>query len=193
VRVWKLPEPDTTAPFILLHSTVYHAHWLTGVALSPCEKFVISASQAGKVVIADISTGSVVRELTGIHNRYVSQVLLLRPLPQALRQGKGATFFNCSSVLFVSTELPLDATLLITAGSSPNIKYWCLETGDLLATLPDHGQSIGAIAVSHSGRTLVSLSYDCTLCFYRLDRPTTPVRMVPNQLSPFNFATLSLY
>jgi WD40 repeat protein len=157
-----------------------------GIALSPDGKKVASGSDDGAVRLWDIEACKVVTKWTG-HTRLASSVcwspdgrrVLSGSNDGTARQWDVETMLEPMEHILPSIETghervwvvvySPDTTLIATGGldgpwtgkpiGSP-VKIWDAKTGELVATLKGHTNSMCCLAWTKDGKTLISASYD---------------------------------
>ncbi len=149
------------------------------LALSPNGKTVAIGDGRGKVQLWDLKTGKPIHEF-GAKGRPLS-ALAFSPDSKTLACGSSTAVGSARAEDGVST-----------------IHLWDAEAGRQLRELKGHTGGVTALAFSHDGRMLVSVSHDATLRFWepatgkqvrqiQVPDDTTPNEYLPNQKKGINY------
>jgi WD40 repeat protein len=116
-----------------------HGHSVTGCAVTPDGRRMVSASEDGTLKIWEVQTG---RQL-------------------ATLEGHEASVTGCA--------VTPDGRHVVSASRDRTLKIWEVQTGQQLATLEGHEASVTGCAVTPDGRHVVSASWDRTLKVWEVE------------------------
>jgi hypothetical protein len=125
-------EPPSPRPAV----TITHFPGVTGVAVSPDGKLVVTAGVDGTARLWDPANGKQLRVLKG-HEGRVTAVAFAR-----------------------------DGSLVVTGAADGIVRLWDATKGDLLNQLRGHAGQIRVLAVSGDGRRIASGGFDKTVCLW---------------------------
>jgi WD40 repeat protein len=169
IKVWQLSTGK------MIHNLLGHSHWIYGLALTPDNETIISASLDGTVQWWQLLTGTKLAQSidtqTGVNTIALTsdgkKVITggNDALLKIWRFGDGALLNSCTghaqNISCIAVHSP---TQTIATGSSDyTIKLWDLEKAILKQTLQGHTGRISGLAITPDGTKLVSASYDRTL------------------------------
>lgn len=157
------------------------------LAFSPDGRYLASNGEDWAICLWDVQQRQIRQRLTG-HSSLVTQVLFHPSgnlLASAGRDGtihlwdlRAPTDGNPCSILparqgdVVCIAFRPDGTLLASGGDDHRICLWNVETGDLVATLAGHTQTVRALAfhpeTTHQQGLLASASWDSTIQLWDL-------------------------
>ena len=123
LRVWRFP--DYREGFLVGHERAVYS-----IDFDPVTGNLISAGVRGRVLVWDIETGEVVREIKA-HEKAI-----------------------------MSVAVSMDGRTLITGSKDNTIGIWELATGRRIAELPGHGKQVNSVAVNSNATLLASGSDD---------------------------------
>jgi len=110
------------------------------------DKMLAAGNAAGEVAIWDPISGKLIKQLKKV----------IDPLDTDRYSGETATFSP-------------DGTKLFIANSKNNIMSYDIKNWNLIHSYDGHSKSIDAIAISHNGKLLASMSEDATIRIWDID------------------------
>jgi WD40 repeat protein/nucleoside phosphorylase/tetratricopeptide (TPR) repeat protein len=140
LRVRHLATRESPA---LVRDLIGHSSSVTGCAVTPDGRRVVSASQDHTLKVWDFDSGRCLATLQG-HADLVS-----------------------------ACAVTPDGRRLVSASHDHTLKVWDLDSGRPLAILRGHTEGVSACALTSDGRRVVSASYDQTLKVWDLDSGRT--------------------
>ncbi len=152
------------------------ADWVQSVAFNAEGTRLLSASRDRTARIFNTATGELEASYTG-HDTPALTAIFSRDGRTAVSTGLGkeAHFWNADDARTTHKPLPLPACAarlavvasgLITGGSDGLVRLHQTTDQQVLFTLHGHGDAVTSLAVSPSGGTLASGSYDGTVCVW---------------------------
>jgi WD40 repeat protein len=156
-----------------------HRAGVTGLALSPDGRYLVSSSDDATVRMWQLSTGRSLRTLTG----HTGQVHCVAVSPDGrwiasggsdrtvrlwnLQNGRlvrtlGGWFGGHSQGVFAIAFHP-DRKRLVSGSADQTVRLWAISSGKELRTLTGYSHTINAVAISPDGLTLVSSSLEKSL------------------------------
>ncbi len=179
----ELPRPFLTAwhplpsgaSSALLRTLRGHTSLVTGCAVSPDGRFIISASTDGTLKMWDAATGAERRTLTGHTNAVKGcavspdgRWIISASSDGTLKVWDAATGAECRTLTghtdwVKGCAVSPDGTWIVSASTDRMLKVWDAATGAECRTLTGHTREVTGCAVSPDGSFIVSASSDGTL------------------------------
>jgi WD40 repeat protein len=165
----------------LLRTLEGHSDSVTGVAVAPDGKRVVSASADKTLKVWDLETGRPLHTLEG-HSEAVNAVVVTSDGKVAvsasydrtlkvwdLETGRALRTLEGHSDAVWDVTVTADGKRAVSASEDCTLKVWDLETGRALHTLEGHSDSVYGVAVTADGKRTVSTSQDRTLKVWDLE------------------------
>jgi WD40 repeat protein len=156
-----------------------HRGGVTGLALSPDGRYLVSSSEDTTVRIWQLSTGRSLRTLTG-HSGRVYCVAVSPDGRWVASGGNDRTIrlWNLQNGRLIRTlggwfgghtqgvlaiAFHPDRKRLVSGSADQTVRLWAISSGKELRTLTGYSQTVNAVAISPDGLTLVSSSLEKSL------------------------------
>jgi WD40 repeat protein len=127
-----------------------HTQSVNAVAFSPDNRWLASGGKDNVIKIWDLTTGNVLRTLYG-HSSNIN-ALAVSEDGQLLASGSGNVKDDRDFGIFIKGG--------VVGGEDNTVRIWNVQTGRELQVLRGHELPVGAVAFSHDGRFLTSVSGD---------------------------------
>ncbi|MEH2008420.1 serine/threonine-protein kinase [Nostoc sp.] len=170
-----------------------HSHAVKSVAFSPDGQILASGSWDKTIKLWDVKTGTEICPMTG-HQLQVNSVAFspqgqllasasydrtirlwqISALESSQRELQNRPCYSLLSTLsghawaVLTVAFSPDGQILATGSDDNTIKFWEVNTGQLICTLVGHSWSVVALAFSADGETLLSASCDKTVKLWRV-------------------------
>mgnify|MGYP006287805395 CR=1 FL=1 len=161
-----------------------HTKGVTAVAWSHDNRYVLSGSSDGKVILWDVYKGKELRTLSG-HSKTISSLSFLKTDKYAVSAshdntirlwdvatGKEMWKSTGHTSRINSVSISPCSTYILSGGGffgDSTIKLWDVESGRELATFKGHGGSVKSVSFSPDGKSFISGSTDKTIRKWDLD------------------------
>ena len=160
---------------LIRHTLEGHKGNINGMAFSPDDKIIASASDDGTVRLWDAATGVALQTLGG--HVYDAQQVVFSPDGKILAStSSNGTLRLWDVAMCVASQTPkghrlkittvafsLDGKMLASGSDDGTVQLWDAETGVAQQTLKGDARSVVCVAFSPDGRILASASGDGTL------------------------------
>ncbi|XP_065354128.1 superkiller complex protein 8 [Calliphora vicina] len=149
---------------------------LWSVAFSPCDKYVISGSNEGKISMYSVETGKVEQVLDAQNGKFT---LSIAYSPDGKYIASGAidgiiTIFDVAAGKVAQTleghAMPVrslcfspNSQMLLTASDDGHMKLYDVVHSDVAGTLSGHASWVLSVSFSEDGKHFASSSSDCTV------------------------------
>lgn len=173
-QLQRTPKQESSERFSPLRTMAGHTGAVSGVAMTPDGRRVVSASRDKTLMIWDVETGRELCKLVGHSDAVLGVTVSLDG-----RRVISASADNTLKIWDMGTGRELHTLVghsayvhgvaaspgrrLVSASADKTLKIWDMETGRELRTLTGHLDRVEAVAVTHDGRLAVSGSFDCSL------------------------------
>lgn len=133
IRVWQLDLDSGRITAAVPAALKGHTSWVRGLVLTPCGKYVISASNDCTLKIWDLQTGTLLRTLEGHHGSV-----------------RGVAFAETSS-----------GAIIVSGSNDETLKVWDFESGRVLHTLSGHRNLVRSVVTTRLRGQIVAVSASC--------------------------------
>uniref|UniRef100_A0A0A9YHX5 Transducin beta-like protein 3 n=2 Tax=Lygus hesperus TaxID=30085 RepID=A0A0A9YHX5_LYGHE len=182
LKVWKLPKINKTGdPIEVLNikGLVAHDKDINGVAVSPNDQIVASASMDKTTKLWDLKNLSPLGTLKG-HRRGVWSVVF-SPFDQVVLTCSADTTLKIWSISDLSCLKTLEGHeasviraaflnsgfQIVSAGGDGLLKLWSLKTAEVISTFDHHRGKVWALAVGDEEKRLITGGSDSRLIFWK--------------------------
>ncbi|MEZ2246871.1 hypothetical protein [Microcoleus sp.] len=168
----------------VVHTLTGHSESVYFLAITPDGQTLVSGSDNNTIKIWQLSTGQLLRTLTGHDTGHDKAVRSLAISPDGqnivsgssdktikiwqLSTGQELRTLTGHSDSILSLAISPDGQNIVSGSSDDTIKIWQLSTGQELRTLTGHSDSIFSLAISPDGQNIVSGSSDDTIKIWQL-------------------------
>ena len=198
IRLWNTETGDEQAiPLADLGAGIHNIPTVLALAFSPDGRWLISGTQGGEIQMWDVVTGEalvVFAEPTERENLGRISALVFSPDRALLAAGTqdhihlwevdtANKFFSISTehkqggVYLDGSAKPLafspDGAVFLNGRANGAIQLWDATTGDKMAVLDGHTQSVATLVFSPDSRTLVSTAMDGTILLWDWNEVST--------------------
>ena len=191
IRLWNTETGDEQAiPLADQRAGIHNMPTVLALAFSPDGRWLVSGTQGGEIQMWDVATGEALiafAEPTARENLGRISALGFSPDGALLAAGTqdhihlwevdtANKFFSISTeymqggVYFDGSAKPLafspDGAVFLNGRGKGGIQLWDVTTGDKIAALDGHTQSVTTLTFSADGETLLSTSMDGTILLW---------------------------
>ncbi len=181
ITIWRVSDGT-----VVRHWVAHIEGGVFSVTYSPDGRFLVSTSRDGSAKIWDVATGDLLRTLLAarwddVHSSAWSsdgKWIVTADENDEIKQwnANDGSLVRTVKVDGFSEETPVvfspNSKYFASSGDGFSIAIWDAQTGNTYRVFPGHTWRVLGVAFSHSGRRLVSTSYEGTMRFWDVDSGT---------------------